>query len=117
MLDFLNSFPAMIAKNIFTFCRDLYQNRLRSLSISYVFTRYIDYLSSNSLKKRFLFLAFRIILNLLHEKYKSDGEEICSDKSDDNTNTLFTIDELKLGFFFQHSHEYEYQARYRKVNA
>ena len=114
MLDFENSFPTMVTKNIFTFCRDLYQNRLRSFSISYVFTCYLDYMWLNSLKHMFLNLAIRIILNLLHTKWKFKGKE--GYDASESTNKLFAIDELKLGFFFQHSSEYWCKKIWRKVS-
>lgn len=103
MLDnhFSSSFSEMIAGNVFAFCRDLYQNRLRSFSIAYVFTRYLEDLTSNSLRKKVLNLARNVIINLTS---KFDGEETHSGDSNNNTkNKSFLIDELKLGFFFQHS--------------
>ena len=100
-LNSLSYFSTVLAENVFTFCRDLYQNRLRSFSISYVLTRYYDF----SLKEDFLILASHIVHDLLHETLKIarifDGKETRKDNPNDNTNNLFAIDELKLGFFFQ----------------
>lgn len=101
----LSSFSEMVAENVLTFCRDLYQNQLRSFSISYVFTRYHAQ-TLDSLKKRCLNLLGHIVLNLLHDTtWKTDGEETYTEDIvfNDSTNKLFTIDELKLGFFFQQS--------------
>lgn len=100
MLDFRSTFlfPAMIARNIFTFCRDLYQSRLRSVSISYVFTSFLGCMTMNSLKTNCLQLASLIVLNLLQLQNRRNGK-----KTSDNAPNDKLVDELKLGFFFQDS--------------
>ena len=73
--------------------------KLRSFSIAYVFTRYLEDLTSNSLRKKVLNLAKNVIINLTSKFYDEETHN-----GDNNTkNKSFVIDELKLGFFFQHS--------------